>query len=94
MSPQADMGKIVKIVEIEITIHQHKGDRQKALSVAQCVFVHTRLQLKGPKNGFSAGSVNSRPGSCPLARLCFLSAAPGARRLSGGALKHNTPNEM
>lgn len=58
------------------------------------VFVHTRVQVKCPKNGFSAGSVSSRPGSCPLVRLCFLIAALGAQHLSGGALKHNTPNEM
>lgn len=64
--------KNTEIVEIVPRLRQHKGNRKKGLNVAQCVSVHTSVQLKG----FSAGSVNSRPGSCPLARLRFLPAAP------------------
>ncbi len=92
MSLEAE--KIVEIVEIVPTLHQHKGKGKKALNVAQRVFVHTRVWLKGLKNGFLVGTINSRPGSCPLVKLCFLPAALSARRLSGGPLKHNTPNEM
>lgn len=73
---------------------RRKERRNKAHSVALCVFINTRVCLKGPKNGFSTGTVSSRPGSCPLVRFCFLATAPGAQRLSGDALKHNTPNEM
>lgn len=67
---------------------------KRVQSVLHCVFVHNRAQLKGSKNGFSVGTVNFEPNFCPLAKLCFFPAAPAARRLSGGALKHNTPNEM
>lgn len=95
MSLPAD-GRMKSEVVEQAAMHStsSKGAGTKALNVAQCVFVHATVQVKAPQNGFSAGSLNSMPGFCPLVELCFLTAALSVQHLSGGALKHNTPNEM
>lgn len=85
--------KIIEMVELVPSLHQHKGNRKKAWMLRSvCVFVHTRIQLEGLKNGFTAGSVNSRPGSCPLARLYFL-LPPSVPSVSAEVL-WNTTHQM
>lgn len=82
-----------------------RGTKALNIAVCVCVFFYTRVQRKGLQNGCPTVSVNSRPGFCPLARLCFsffLSSSSSSlcccpwcpECLSGGALKHNIPNEM
>lgn len=71
---QCDAKKKKPILRVS-ALHQHRVKRENTMGVPQCVAQRIRVGLKDFKNDFSAGTVNSGPGRCPLTKLCFLPVA-------------------
>lgn len=83
------------MVELVPSLHQHKGNRKKGLNVAQCVCVCTHQgTTEGPEEWFHGRVCKFQAWLMSISEALLSPAALGGRRLSGGALKHNTPNEM